>query len=82
MGCLVYTGKLNNHGYGVISVNQRTKMVHRLMYENEIGPIPGGLVLDHLCYNPPCSETSHLEPVTQAENTRRAKARRKEMADA
>lgn len=33
--------------------------------------IPDGLHLDHLCRNPMCINPSHLEPVTQKENTLR-----------
>jgi len=43
-----------------------------------VGPIPDGLHLDHLCANPPCVRPDHLEPVTQAENNRRAAQRRHE----
>jgi hypothetical protein len=37
-----------------------------------VGPVPEGLELDHLCENPPCCNPAHLEPVTHAENNRRA----------
>lgn len=36
-----------------------------------VGPIPDGLVIDHLCRNPQCVNPMHLEPVTPEENTRR-----------
>jgi hypothetical protein len=33
-----------------------------------VGPIPDGLVLDHLCRNKLCVNPKHLEPVTNQEN--------------
>ena len=79
-GCWLWTGVRNNHGYGQISVqfddrwpNVRMAYAHRVVYELEVGPIPEGLVLDHLCRTPACVNPSHLEPVTQAENLRRTR---------
>lgn len=41
-----------------------------------VGPIPDGLTLDHVvawgCRHKNCVNPAHLEPVTAAENTRRA----------
>jgi hypothetical protein len=37
-------------------------------YEWLIGPIPPGLVLDHLCRNPPCVNPAHLKPGTDRDN--------------
>lgn len=45
---------------------------HRYAYVSAVGYIPDGLVLDHLCNNKRCVNPSHLEPVTAAENIRRA----------
>lgn len=45
--------------------------VHRASYEHLVGPIPDGLVIDHLCRNRACQNPEHLEPVTGTENTRR-----------
>jgi hypothetical protein len=47
---------------------------HRFAYELLVGPIPDGLALDHLCLTTGCVNPAHLEPVTVAENSRRAAA--------
>lgn len=69
--CWLWTGSGTPTGYGQIGVNGRKQYVHRYAYELLVGPIPEGLTIDHLCRNPPCVNPSHMEPVTQAENTRR-----------
>lgn len=51
-------------------------LAHRKSYEILVGPIPGGLTIDHLCRNRACINPAHMEPVTNAENTRRAAALR------
>jgi hypothetical protein len=64
--------------YGVLGfkVKGRTihKYAHRIAYELEIGPIPEGLEIDHLCRNPICVNPAHLEPVTHRENVLRGEA--------
>jgi hypothetical protein len=75
-GCWVFEGAKSSNGYGHVSVTvapsrQTYPHAHRVVYEALVGPIPDGLVLDHLCRNPPCVNPSHLEPVTSAVNTRR-----------
>lgn len=55
------------HGYGYFNGSR----AHRFAYELLVGPIPDGLVIDHLCRNRGCVNPDHLEPVTQRENTMR-----------
>lgn len=60
-------------GYGSFGVGGgRQMLAHRYAYELLVGPIPEGLVLDHLCSNRRCVNPAHLEVVTLGENTRRA----------
>lgn len=68
-GCWLFQGHVNRAtGYGTVS----NKYAHRYFYEAHVGPIPHGLVIDHLCRVRSCVNPAHLEPVTQAENVRRA----------
>lgn len=57
--------------YGTFHSGMRTVPAHRFSYELKFGPIPDGLVIDHLCHNPICVNPDHLEPVTQSENVLR-----------
>jgi len=70
--CWEWAGALNSGGYGQWAVQGRSRSVHRVAYEALVGPIPEGLTIDHLCQNKVCCNPAHLEPVTAAENRRRA----------
>lgn len=56
-------------GYGILKVNGIPKRAHRVAYELENGPIPEGLVIDHICHNPPCVKPAHLRVATPMQNT-------------
>lgn len=70
-GCLVWARSLGHRGYGYVQVSGKKHFIHRLAYELAFGPIPEGLVIDHLCRNTACIEPTHLEAVTQRENVLR-----------
>ena len=79
-GCLIWPGACNSDGYGHMFTAGRPQHVHRLMYEMFSAPVPAGMELDHLCRVRHCASPAHLEPVTHAENNRRAAASRKAVA--
>lgn len=69
--CWLWRRSILASGYGQVRHNGKPSRAHRVAYEVFIGPIPAGLVLDHLCGVKSCCNPEHLEPVTQAENLRR-----------
>ncbi len=71
--CILWSGKVNNMGYGQFSLDGVFVLAHRYSYEQAKGSIPEGLVLDHLCSNPRCVNPDHLEAITQADNLRRGR---------
>lgn len=70
-GCWHWLGRLGATGYGQFNWDGRGWMAHRLVYAIMVGAIPFGYTLDHLCRNKGCVRPDHMEPVTQAENSRR-----------
>lgn len=74
-GCWLWTRATNNKGYGSVNLYHHPVGAHRVAYELLVGPIPEGLVLDHVvargCTSRACVNPAHLEPVTNSENLRR-----------
>jgi hypothetical protein len=74
-GCWIWNGSRTPAGYGNMNLgNGKYGHAHRVTYEHHHGPIPDGLVLDHLCRVRECVNPSHLEAVTERENLRRGES--------
>ncbi len=63
--CWLWTGSIDADGYGCYL---RDHSAHRFAWEIANGPVPDGLVIDHLCRVRHCVNPAHMEPVTNAEN--------------
>lgn len=73
-GCWVWNGKLNEDGYATTHWDNKSVRIFVALYQQIRGPIPAGLILDHLCRNKACVNPYHMEPVTWGENVRRGKS--------
>lgn len=85
-GCILWNGFLDGGGYGRFSVGNTMRPAHRISYEMNIGKVPIGMELDHLCHtldlscpggggckHRRCVNFLHLEVVTHKENCRRSR---------
>lgn len=70
-GCWLWMGTIGNLGYGKTEIKGKTCLVHRVVYQHLVGPIPDGLQLDHLCRTRSCVNPKHLEAVTCKTNIQR-----------
>ncbi|MGI8881012.1 MAG: HNH endonuclease signature motif containing protein [Jatrophihabitans sp.] len=73
--CWQWLGSIYNR-YGSLYWIDSPQLAHRVMWLVTHGPIPTGLVVDHLCERKSCVSPYHLEPVTDAENKARRGVRR------
>lgn len=68
-GCWLWTGYINQDGYGRVSINKRLVMAHRTTF----GTVPHGMELDHKCRVRSCCNPAHLDAVPHAENVKRGR---------
>lgn len=69
--CTRWPGAHDDNGYGRVMSAGKWRPAHRVFWENKFGPLPKGMVLDHLCRTRDCINVDHLEIVTPKENTLR-----------
>lgn len=55
-------------GYSQVSVNGRHTLVHRYVWERDVGPIPEGMEIDHKCRVRRCCNVDHLRVATSKMN--------------
>lgn len=64
--CKIWTGQVNDDGYGRVKYKGRKVYVHRLEFYLHHGYWPP--VVRHTCDNPPCHEITHLVEGTHQQN--------------
>lgn len=74
-GCWLWKGVVDpTNGYGRLAAGRRSDgllFAHVASYLLHVGPVPTGLVIDHICRVRACVRPDHLEPVTNLENGHR-----------
>ena len=72
-GCWLWTQTLDTGGYGIIGYQGQRgpirEKAHRLGWMLLRGPIPQGLVIDHMCRVRSCVNPDHLRVVTMKVNS-------------
>jgi hypothetical protein len=71
--CWMWIGCIHKQtGYGRFHLDGRVVEAHRASYQLQVGQIPSGLELDHLCRTRACVRPGHLEPVPHHVNIARS----------
>jgi len=85
MTCIRWHGPVNAGGYGVVPGFTPTRLAHRMAWELKHGPIPEGMVIDHVwargCRHRDCINVDHLELVTRKINSERSRSSHKMEGD-
>jgi len=63
---MIWQGATKN-GYGIVRIGGRDVRMHRLMYEEHVGPL-GDQTLHHICRVKRCVNPKHLTPTRQRDH--------------
>jgi len=66
--CWYWIGSMNTRGYGVVSLNYKPLIAHRVMYMIHNGNIPSSVLVRHSCHTKNCVNPAHLVPGSHRDN--------------
>lgn len=73
-GCWVWQRKhRDGEGLATPYAYLKGRVAHRTVYEELVGPVVAGMVLDHKCHTTLCVNPNHLRQVTHQENMQNRK---------
>ena len=58
--CLLYKGRKNQQGFGIIEVKKKWVLVHRVVWRIHHGAPRKGWLIEHICGNSLCCSISHM----------------------
>lgn len=70
-GCWIWQRAISQKGYGTATDRRRSapqSPAHRVVYEREVGPVPDGYHVHHLCGVKRCVNPQHLLPMSADEH--------------
>ena len=67
--CWIWKGSKKPAGYGQLKRKGKVLYAHRVAWQQEIGPIPHKMIVDHQCRNRSCVNPGHLRLVTKYINS-------------
>lgn len=69
--CWPWPGAKDTGGHGQVrDETGRLVMVHRVVYENQVGPVPGAILHHRETCPKSCANPGHLSPMTKADHSR------------
>lgn len=70
----IWTGSVLRSGYGSFTRRPHGTTVHRVAYEEWVGPIPAGHDVHHICETRLCINPAHLQATDRAAHRRAHRA--------
>lgn len=74
-GCWIWPGNKNPRGYGIVGIEKKQYLAHRVAWQNFHDRDPGEQIVMHDCDNPSCVNPEHLTLGDRIKNNADMRAR-------